>query len=502
LRAIRKQGAEFTKAPLGEIDRHVRGYSAFVYLLGMIILGGVALFTEARDLDSISSWCFLLPALLVLFALEVKSYRLHRDIFTVFSVFLLISGSMIPITAFMQKLRPELNPVTTMAYYNGYVNYGLVTYILSILSIAFVYNLQVARRLGYTLPLIKQKAPAPLLVLWIIAFIGITVLALYMFIQRYSDYASFYFNLEDSRFGFGMYLFLIQAGGCAPPLLLAYCYHYRNWKILLIFLPVIWVCFLNPSRAYWLSVVGAALIYHHYMKKRIRPIVLGAAMFLFVPLALLIGQLRNTIPQGRSVTISWADEQAEDLAWEMQNFNNYLLVLENYPKHSPYYYGQMWLDIPIWFVPRQLWPEKPTVLSVLRLQDSLMGLGWEQTSFTYLSEFYANMGIPGIILGSLLTGLVFGIADVYNLRNRDNFNWILIYGWLVLPMMLFFSRLGFIALFANLLPAIPLATALFFPFRKLLPAQLPVAAKVTSEFQELSRSHWPAAGMPPKDRLG
>src|SRR4030095_10497120 len=103
--------------------------------------------------------------------------------------------------------------------------------------------------------------------------------------------------------------------------------------------------------------------------------------------------------------------QTEALSWEMQNFNNYLLVLENYPRNFPFHYGQLWLDIPIWFVPRQIWPQKPTVLSVLRIQESLRGLGWEQTSYTYLSEFYANLGLIGIFAASLLTGFIIGVVD-------------------------------------------------------------------------------------------
>jgi len=72
------------------------------------------------------------------------------------------------------------------------------------------------------------------------------------------------------------------------------------------------------------------------------------------------------------------------------------------PSQLPYLDGTSYLETAEFFVPRALWKSKPKG-SIVQLTSAIdpggSGLAWPE-----FSEMYANFGLPGVIIGSLLLG--------------------------------------------------------------------------------------------------
>jgi hypothetical protein len=105
-------------------------------------------------------------------------------------------------------------------------------------------------------------------------------------------------------------------------------------------------------------------------------------------------------------------------------FNTACLVLQVFPEREPYRYGQTLLVALLSPIPRAVWPTKP------------IGLGKELTWYlgayyaanydptrglsitpTLVGDFYANLGIAGILLGGLAFGVGFRVMAAYAVKD-------------------------------------------------------------------------------------
>lgn len=97
-------------------------------------------------------------------------------------------------------------------------------------------------------------------------------------------------------------------------------------------------------------------------------------------------------------------------------------VIQRTPHTVPYWGGETYVSLVGAFVPRFLWPSKPTKNLGQRFghRYSYLDPGDETTSFNlpFLVEFYANFGALGILLGMSLVGGVYRLLD--DLLNRPS----------------------------------------------------------------------------------
>jgi hypothetical protein len=90
-----------------------------------------------------------------------------------------------------------------------------------------------------------------------------------------------------------------------------------------------------------------------------------------------------------------------------------------------YLYGHSVWEGVIAVVPRALWPEKPVVAGSPKIVSEMTGLDLsENTSFGVgnVMEFQINFGIPGLVVGFFLLGLLLGALDRHaamSLRRAD-----------------------------------------------------------------------------------
>jgi hypothetical protein len=90
-------------------------------------------------------------------------------------------------------------------------------------------------------------------------------------------------------------------------------------------------------------------------------------------------------------------------------------VIIRTPSEIPYWGGQTYLSLVGAFVPRVLWPDKPTKELGQAFGHRYGYLGNSDTNtalnLPILVEFYANFGIAGVIAGMFLVGLIYFVLD-------------------------------------------------------------------------------------------
>lgn len=91
-------------------------------------------------------------------------------------------------------------------------------------------------------------------------------------------------------------------------------------------------------------------------------------------------------------------------------------VMRRTPREIPYWRGQTYYTLLGAFVPRFLWPTKPTKTLGNQFGHRYGYIGtndrWTEVNMPYLLEFYANFGFIGVIIGMFITGIIVRTLDV------------------------------------------------------------------------------------------
>lgn len=95
----------------------------------------------------------------------------------------------------------------------------------------------------------------------------------------------------------------------------------------------------------------------------------------------------------------------------LNNVSTLSAVMDMTPSQIPYWYGETYKTLAYTLIPRFLWPGKPrdTTGQDWAHRYGFLGPSDYVTSFNlpWLPEMYINFGIPGVILGMMILGLVF-----------------------------------------------------------------------------------------------
>jgi hypothetical protein len=99
------------------------------------------------------------------------------------------------------------------------------------------------------------------------------------------------------------------------------------------------------------------------------------------------------------------------------------LIMKYTPHPFPYQLGQHWLEIPLTFVPRQIWKDKPVNLPTVEFEHTYMG---EPNYFNGMSsmhligDLYKNFSLPGVICGMFVLGALLRFFYLYCSPSRSN----------------------------------------------------------------------------------
>ena len=106
------------------------------------------------------------------------------------------------------------------------------------------------------------------------------------------------------------------------------------------------------------------------------------------------------------------------------------MVMEKTPEEVPYWNGVTYLPIFTKFIPRILWPDKPIENMGQQFGHAYHKLSDDDT-FTsmnnpILAEMFMNFGIWGMMIGSIILGIIFIlIAKIFNQKSKNPFDNIL-----------------------------------------------------------------------------
>jgi hypothetical protein len=106
------------------------------------------------------------------------------------------------------------------------------------------------------------------------------------------------------------------------------------------------------------------------------------------------------------------------------------LVLKYTPHPFPYYLGTRLWQIPLTFVPRQIWKDKPIDLPSVVFETTYMGTPPDYNGFSsihLISDMYRNFSIFGLVGGMFCFGLLIRLFYVFCSPSRENPAGIFIY---------------------------------------------------------------------------
>lgn len=99
----------------------------------------------------------------------------------------------------------------------------------------------------------------------------------------------------------------------------------------------------------------------------------------------------------------------------LNHISEFSLVTQLTPSAVPYWRGETYNGVLVKFIPRVIWPDKPSVSTgqmfghrygFISAQDLNTAVNLQWTI-----EMYANFGIPGVIIGMGLVGMLLGLAE-------------------------------------------------------------------------------------------
>ncbi len=99
------------------------------------------------------------------------------------------------------------------------------------------------------------------------------------------------------------------------------------------------------------------------------------------------------------------------------------LVMKYTPHPFPYKFGSDWLQIPLTFIPRQIWKDKPLSVPAADFETTYMGEPSDFNGFSsihVISDLYGNFSLPGILLGMFLIGAVLRFVYLFCSPSREN----------------------------------------------------------------------------------
>jgi hypothetical protein len=107
------------------------------------------------------------------------------------------------------------------------------------------------------------------------------------------------------------------------------------------------------------------------------------------------------------------------------NLDLFADVIRRTPDEVPYWNGSTYVSLVGAFVPRVLWPTKPTKALGQEFGHRYGYLHREDVSTSinlpYLVEFYANFGRAGVVLGMLVVGMILSVLERFVNRPGQSF---------------------------------------------------------------------------------
>ncbi|MGD0335714.1 MAG: hypothetical protein ABSB18_01235 [Candidatus Omnitrophota bacterium] len=247
-------------------------------------------------------------------------------------------------------------------------------------------------------------------------FMGTSILK----VLSFHSYAT---NFTKREYSMGVYTFTNLLGSGMGYLLLFYLILPKNTgtkKLLIWFTPIVFLfliygligAFLNTSKALFFNLIFLITGYYNYVARKIKPKQIIAVFFCCVLILSYFNYRRMSGDmRGESNIFSITKIMYAQTFDDMETF---AVVCDFFPKKHAYYNGRRTAEeILLLPIPRALWKDKPLAYGFRDILNDI-NPGW--FSYGYhpglQSQFYADFGIIGIIVGFFIFGAI--IRLIYN----------------------------------------------------------------------------------------
>lgn len=225
----------------------------------------------------------------------------------------------------------------------------------------------------------------------------------------------------------------------------------RNKIYIILSLVFILFTFTETSRRVYITflfiVIPVILSYIIYMKIRIKFIYKFLFVVVLISFFIFLNYLRSTHNYGEGYDPNNKIKNTINYIVTLKSldtFYNTAYVIKNFPNKYEYYYGETYISVLFMLLPRSLWEEKPIgfaaqlgVLQRLNTQefsfDKWNSINKFSLSPGFIGEAYANLGFLGIIILSILFGLISKLYDT-RIKLEDLFT-----NYNILPYMSFYG---------------------------------------------------------------
>lgn len=220
--------------------------------------------------------------------------------------------------------------------------------------------------------------------------------------------------------------FLAIFGYSLIPTLLYICV-YSNNKFLKILLGILTLSsYLISGFRFIIIILLFSPVFYFYLKNNKRPKIITLMILLSITVLMIgvVGFMRDDVRTGAAV--DWSELDANLIIDAVKgNFDIYMPfygLVNAVPSLHDYTFGQQSLYTVIMFIPRAIWPDKPTPIMKELIEVSVSdyavtaGVAWPN-----LGEFYSEFGIVGSIIGMFIFGKICGwCKTLYQNPNRSD----------------------------------------------------------------------------------
>jgi hypothetical protein len=106
------------------------------------------------------------------------------------------------------------------------------------------------------------------------------------------------------------------------------------------------------------------------------------------------------------------------------------LIMKYTPRPFPYVYGVHWVEVPLTFVPRQIWKDKPINMPSAEFESTYMGEPSRFNGFSSMhlvSDLYRNFSFPGVLVGMFVFGVTSRCVYLFCSPSRKNSTGLFLY---------------------------------------------------------------------------
>lgn len=167
----------------------------------------------------------------------------------------------------------------------------------------------------------------------------------------------------------------------------------------------------------------------HYLRKGKRPSkkVLAVTFSVIVIFNGIIGFYREDIRNGQEV--QWEElsptDFTEAILGNFRIYHSYYAVVKAVPESVPHTLGEQMIEYTIvMMIPRAIWDNKPSPPGMKAIEIGISKYAVQAgTAYPFIGEFYYEFGITGVIVFSILFGVLFRkIKDKYLNNAKDDFD--------------------------------------------------------------------------------